>query len=260
LLNDLEATAYAVSALGEGELRCLSTASRPEPGRPRAVIAAGTGLGMAIMTAEPDGFRPSASEGGHVEFAPQDELEIDLLRFLKRDLEHVSIERLVSGPGLVRLYDFFCDRGELTKNETLAERVRAAPDSAPAAVARAALSSECPVATAALDLFVKQYGAVAGNLALTAYATGGLYLAGGIAPKILQKLEDGTFMRSFTAKGRLRPLTERVPVFVLLNEQAPLYGAAHFAKMALASLCLIAMRPPPRRSVRPHVPVTHHDP
>jgi glucokinase len=234
LLNDLEATAHAVAALEDGELKRLSQASRAEANRPRAVVAAGTGLGMAIIVPDGNGYRPCASEGGHVEFAPQNELEIDLLRFLQRDHEHVSIERLVSGPGLARLYDFFSERGGHAQNQRVSELVRANPPEAPAAIAAAALSRECGVSLAALELFVRQYGVVAGNLALTACATGGLYLAGGIAPKILPVLADGGFMQGFLAKGRLRPLVERVPVYAVLNEQAPLIGAAHYGSRALS--------------------------
>jgi glucokinase len=234
LLNDLEATAHAVSALEEAELTRLSPASHAEPDRPRAVVAAGTGLGMAIIVPDGGGFRPCASEGGHVEFAPQNELEIDLLRFLQRDHAHVSVERVVSGPGLARLYDFFSERGAHPKNQRIGELMRQNPVEAPAAIATAALAHECAVSSAALDLFVRLYGAVAGNLALTACATGGLYLAGGIAPKILPKLQQGGFMQGFLDKGRLQSLVERVPVYVVLNEQAPLLGAAHYGSRALS--------------------------
>jgi glucokinase len=234
LLNDLEATAHAVAALEDAELKRLSSASRAEANRPRAVVAAGTGLGMAIIVPDGSGFRPCASEGGHVEFAPQNELEIDLLRFLQRDHEHVSIERLVSGPGLARLYDFFSERGGHARNQRVSELVRENPAEAPATIAAAALARECAVSVAALEFFVRQYGVVSGNLALTSCATGGLYLAGGIAPKILPMLEQGGFMQGFLAKGRLRSLVERVPVHVVLNEQAPLIGAAHYGSRALS--------------------------
>ena len=234
LLNDLEATAHAVPALEDAELRRLSLSSRPDANRPRAIVAAGTGLGMALIVPEGGAFRPCASEGGHVEFAPQNELEIDLLRFLQRDHEHVSVERIVSGPGLARVYEFFSERGGHAQNQRVQEVVRTDPAEAPAVIARAALAQECAVSVAALELFVRQYGVVAGNLALTACATGGLYLAGGIAPKILPMLERGGFMQAFAAKGRLRALVERVPVYVVLNEQAPLIGAAHYGSRALS--------------------------
>ena len=233
LLNDLEATAHALSALDDSELSRLSRASHAEPGRARAVVAAGTGLGMAILAPERNGFRPLASEGGHVEFAPQTELEIELLRFLQRDLEHVSIERIVSGPGLVRVYEFFATRSGARPNAELVRRVGADAGEAPARITRAALEAECEAASAALELFIHLYGAVAGNLSLTAYATGGLYLAGGIAPKILRKLQEGAFMTAFNAKGRLSSVTQRVPVYVVLNEHAPLLGAANYALSSL---------------------------
>lgn len=229
LLNDLEATAHAVAALDDGAFRRLSAAARAEPGRPQAVIAAGTGLGMALLAPDATGFRPLASEGGHVDFAPRDELEIDLLRALQKDYGHVSVERILSGPGLARLYEFFCERPGVRVNSAVRTAVRSDPAEAPARVSSAALGAECEAAVLALDLFVRQYGAVAGNLGLTTYATGGLYLAGGIAPKILPQLERGGFMQAFNDKGRLRSLTERIPVYVILDEQAPLLGAAHQA-------------------------------
>lgn len=233
LLNDLEATAHAIAVLEPSELLRLSTAAAAEPGRARAVIAAGTGLGMALLAPSPQGFVPLASEGGHVELAPQDELELALLRDLLREHEHVSIERVVSGPGLVRLYRFFSERGEVVANPEVAALVHADPTHAPAVVTRAALAGDCAVSAQALELFVRLYGAVAGNLCLTAYATGGVYLAGGIAPKLASKLAEGGFMRAFNAKGRLSSVTQRAPVYVVMNEQAPLLGAARYASLSL---------------------------
>lgn len=234
LLNDLEATAHSVSALEASELVRLSDVEQAEPGRPRALVAAGTGLGMAILVPDGSSYRPLASEGGHVEFAPQTAIEFELLRFLQRDLEHVSIERVVSGPGLLRLYEFFGERPDTAKNPQLAARIAATPAEAPALITENALSGECRACAAALDQFITAYGAVAGNLALTAYATGGLYVAGGIAPKILPVLQRGGFLRAFNAKGRLASLTRRVPVHVVLNEQAPLFGAAAHAARRLS--------------------------
>jgi glucokinase len=234
LLNDLEATAHSVSALSASELVRLSDAEQAEAGRPRALVAAGTGLGMAILVPDGFGFRPLASEGGHVEFAPQTELELELLRFLQRDLEHVSVERVVSGPGLVRVYEFFAERTDTAANPELAARIGAAPAEAPALITQAASAGSCAASAAALELFVSVYGAVAGNLALTAYATGGMYVAGGIAPKILPVLQRGGFLRAFNAKGRLASLTRRVPVYVVLNEEAPLFGAAAHAARNLS--------------------------
>ena len=233
LLNDLEATAHSVSALHPSELVRLSDVEQAEPGRPRALVAAGTGLGMAVLVPDGAAFRPLASEGGHVEFAPQSAIELELLRFLQRDLEHVSVERVVSGPGLLRVYEFFGERAETATNPQLAARIAADPADAPALITKSALSGECHACAAALELFVSVYGAVAGNLALTAYATGGMYVAGGIAPKILPVLQRGGFLRAFNAKGRLASLTRRVPVHVVLNEQAPLFGAAAHAARRL---------------------------
>lgn len=226
LLNDLEATAYAIAALQPSELALLSNTSEAEPGRPRAVIAAGTGLGVGLIVQEGTRWRPLASEGGHVDFAPRNELEIDLLRFLQRRHEHVSVERILSGPGIVTLYEFFCERAGVQPNPAVAEKVKADPVDAPGVISTAAMAGQCPACSGALDLFCDQYGAVAGNLALTSYATGGVYLAGGIAPKLLAKLKDGRFMSAFLAKGRLSSLSQRIPVYVVLNELAALHGAA----------------------------------
>jgi glucokinase len=226
LINDLEATAYAIATLGANELEALSATRDAEPGRPRAVIAAGTGLGMSLIVQDGKRWRPLASEGGHVEFAPQSELEIDLLRFLQKRTGHVSVERLLSGPGLVSLYEFFSQRAGVGVNAAIAAKVKAEPKDAPGTITHAAMDEVCPACVGALNLFCEQYGAVAGNLALTAYATGGVYLAGGIAPKILKKLKDGRFMSAFLAKGRLSSLSKRMPVYVVLNELAGVHGAA----------------------------------
>lgn len=226
LLNDLEATAYAIAGLQPNELEVLSQTREAEPRRPRAVIAAGTGLGVGLIVQEGSRWRPLASEGGHVEFAPRNELEIDLFRFLQRRTEHVSVERILSGPGIVSLYEFFRERPGVTANAEIAAKIAANPGDAPGIVSNAAMSGQCAACSGALDLFCDQYGAVAGNLALTTYATGGLYLAGGIAPKLLRKLKDGRFMNAFLAKGRLGSVCKRVPVYVVLNELAALDGAA----------------------------------
>ena len=231
LINDLEATAERAATLTEADVFVLNRGRRPAgPLTNGAVIAAGTGLGMALLHPIDGAWWPVPSEGGHVDLAPRNELEMDLLRFLLRRHRRVSVERVVSGPGLHALYDFFVERRELTPNpEVLAELSAGGDIDEPRIVSEAALSGRCPVANAALDAFVSFYGAVAGNLGLIAVSTGGLFIGGGIAPKILERLKAGAFMEAFTNKGRLSPLLELMPVHVILDADAALMGAARRA-------------------------------
>lgn len=231
LINDLEATAERAATLSADDVYVLN------PGKPTggvlnngAVVAAGTGLGMAVLHTVDDAWWPVASEGGHVDLAPRNELEMDLLRFLLERHRRVSIERVVSGPGLRALYDFFLGRASEAANAEVRQAVLSADDEdGPRVVSEAALDERCPVASQALDLFVSLYGAVAGNLGLTAMATGGVFIGGGIAPKVLERIKAGGFMESFTNKGRLSPLLERTPVHVILDPEAALMGAARRA-------------------------------
>lgn len=230
LMNDLEATAERAATLSGDDVFVLNEGRRPSgPLTNGAVIAAGTGLGMAVLHPIAGAWWPVASEGGHVDLAPKNELEMDLLRFLSKRHRRVSIERVVSGPGLFALYEFFVERGEQTPNPEVQAQVRAASADAPAIVSEAALTGRCPVASSALDLFVSFYGAVAGNLGLMAVSTGGMFVGGGIAPKILERLKSGLFMQAFTFKGRLSPLLETMPVYVILDPDAALHGAARRA-------------------------------
>ena len=224
LVNDLVATAQGVLALRDEDLEVLQ-AGEAEPGGNRAVIAAGTGLGEALLVHQEQGYEPLASEGGHTDFAPRDELEVELLRHLTGiHGAHVSYERVVSGPGLVSLYRFLRETGRGEEPQWLAGKL-AAGDPA-AVIATAALEGTSPLCSLALDRFISSYGAEAGNLALKVLATGGVYLGGGIAPKILPKLREKTFIESFLAKGRYRKLMEKVPVRVILNPRTALLGAA----------------------------------
>ncbi|HTM45867.1 MAG TPA: glucokinase [Polyangiaceae bacterium] len=230
LINDLEATAEGIAALNPDELETLN-AGVPSTGTLQcgAVIAAGTGLGMAVLQPIGGQWIPAASEGGHADYAPRNEKEMALLAFLLGRHQRVSTERVVSGPGLHAIYDFVVALGKLTPNPDLARAIAANKEEAPAQIGQAALAKQCPACVEALDLFAAAYGACAGNLGLTALSSGGLFLGGGIATKILPKLRDGTFMTAFKAKGRLSPLVERMPVHVILNPQAPLFGAARRA-------------------------------
>jgi glucokinase len=227
LLNDLEAGAYGIFTLESHELLTLNDGEVRRPGN-KVLISAGTGLGEATLYDDGREYYPSASEGGHGDFAPKDETEIELLRYLIEKFGHVSYERVVSGPGLFNIYNFLRDSGRLPEPGWLKEKLSAANDPS-AVISQGALSAESEICVNALDLFVSVYGAEAGNLALRGKATGGVYVGGGIAPKILGKLKEGSFMRAFVDKGRYAELLSAMPVQVILNDQAALQGAAYYA-------------------------------
>jgi glucokinase len=230
LLNDLESTAYGLSELKPEEMATLNAGASASGNA--ALIAAGTGLGVASLFWDGDSFLPSASEGGHMDFAPRNEAEIELLRFLLAEHRHVSVERVLSGPGLYNIYRFLRSSGHGEETPEVEERMRHEDQSS--VIANAALNGESELCAKALDMFASIYGAVAGNVALLLKATGGVFIGGGIAPKILEKLEDGTFMGAFLDKGRLTPLLEEVRVQVVLNNKAALLGAARVAARTLA--------------------------
>jgi glucokinase len=227
LLNDLEAGAYGIFTLGDDEFYPLNPGKLHQSGN-KGLIAAGTGLGQAILYDDGRHFRPLASEGGHADFAPRDELEIELLRYLIGRFGHVSYERVLSGPGLHNVYRFFKECRGMAEPQVLAERFAAGEDPG-AVISQAALAGEAEICVESLNLFASIYGAEAGNLALRAKAVRGLYVGGGIAPKILAKLKDGVFMRAFVDKGRYAEFVGAIPVQVVLNEQAALRGAAYYA-------------------------------
>lgn len=233
LLNDLEATARGIPALGQDDLLTLQ-AGAPDACGNQAVIAAGTGLGEAGLYWDGAAHHPFATEGGHATFAPRDARELALLHFMQQQHEHVSWERVLSGMGLRDLYDFMLVHLGATTPSWLADEI-AAGDKA-AAVSAAALSGRDEVCVATLHLFVELYGAEAGNLALKIMSRGGLFIGGGIAPKILPLLQDGTFLGAFLDKGRMQPLLAAMPVKVILNDRAALYGPAlHAARQAEAA-------------------------
>ncbi|HKX50911.1 MAG TPA: glucokinase [Candidatus Binatia bacterium] len=229
LLNDLEAAAYGVFTLAPEEFLVLNEGVSRRPGN-KAVIAAGTGLGETILFDDGKNYYPLASEGGHADFAARNEMEIELLRYLIGRFGRVSYERVVSGPGLANIYDFLIQKRDVAVPGPFAEKIAAAEDRS-ALISQAALAGEPEIAVKALDLFVSSYGAEAGNLALKGKAIGGVYVGGGIAPKILSKLKDGTFMHAFNDKGRYRDLVSSIPVYVILNEKAALRGAAYHATL-----------------------------
>lgn len=227
LINDLEATGYGIATLRPDEFVTLNE-RKANPVGNAALIAPGTGLGEAILFWDGRQHRPSASEGGHADFAPRNELEIDLLRHLLKTYDHVSYDQVISGRGLRQVYDFFRSTGRFEEPTWLKQELESADD-ASAVISRAALEKRSELCVQALDLWVSVFGAEAGNLALKALATGGVYLGGGIAPKILPKLKQGGFLQAFWDKGRLGPLVAQMPVRVILNEKTALYGAAAFA-------------------------------
>lgn len=226
LLNDLEANALGLDTLTPDQLHNLNP-GQARSGANRALIAAGTGLGLALMLPEGDGWQVVASEGGHVDFAPRTEREMALWRFLAADHGHISVERVVSGQGLANVYAYLKHSG-LAEPEWLTRRLAEAPDSA-AVIAQAGLAGESTLCAEALEMFLSAYGAAAGNLALTALATGGVYLGGGIAPKLLDAFPRSGFLAAFADKGRFAPLLHQIPIHVILEAKCALWGAAAHA-------------------------------
>ncbi len=230
LINDLEANAYGVAVLQSQDFVALNKGVRNAGGN-MAIISAGTGLGEAVMYWDGAVHRPFASEGGHVDFAPRNHLEMELLSYSLNRYRRVSYERLVSGPGLVNIYQFLRDTGKGKEPDWLVEQLRQG-DPAPI-ISQCAMEGKSPLCLQAMEIFVSLYGAEAGNLALKVMATGGVYLGGGIAPKIIVKLKEPEFMNAFTAKGRMRPLLQDIPVKVIMNPKTALLGAARHAALNL---------------------------
>lgn len=224
LINDLEATAYGVECLRESQIYTLNEGRAGRVGH-RALIAAGTGLGMAGLFWDGARHRPFPTEGGHIDFAPRDDNEYELLKYTQRKIGgRVSYERVLSGPGLFNIYEFLREREPSQEPAWLAEEIKEGDPSA--AVSNAALEGKSNLAARALDMFTSIYGAMAGNLALLIKPAAGLYVGGGIAPKILDKLRDGTFMRAYLDKGRMSFICEETPVRIILEDKTALYGAA----------------------------------
>jgi len=228
LLNDLESNAWGVAVLKKTDFHVLHDGDAKAKGN-RAVIAAGTGLGEAMMFFDGETHHAFGIEGGHADLAPRNDLEIELFKFLLAKWpQHVSCERVLSGPGFKNVYDFLKSTGRFgTEPAWLTEEMQKMDPSA--AITKAGLAGKSDLCAKTLDLFVSVYGAEAGNLALKAMATGGLYIGGGIGPKIIDKLKDGTFMQAFFAKGRFQNLLKKIPVKVILNDKTALLGAAYYA-------------------------------
>ena len=226
LLNDLESIANGVPVLEPADLHKLNE-GRPARRGAMAVFAPGTGLGEAFLTWDGSRYEAHPSEGGHTSFAPMNSLEVDLLRYLQQRFDHVSFERVCSGIGLPNIYAFLKDSGHGEEPAWLAERIAAADDPTPVIVQAALVDDRpCQLCVDTLNTFVSIMGAEAGNLALKVLATGGVYLGGGIPPRILPALEQGPFMQTFQRKGRMSGLMSRMPVHVILNPKVALLGAA----------------------------------
>ena len=240
LLNDVETLAWSVARLGSGDLVAL------QPGigsltENVAIIAAGTGLGFSALVRSGGVATSLPSEGGHAEFAPRTDVEVELWRHLHGRFGHVSSERVLSGPGLRNIYEFLRDTGSGAEPAWLAEELRVGDPSA--TIATNGFSGRSPLCAQALTMFIEIYGAESGNWMLRTMARGGVYLGGGIAPKLFARPRAPgdavnareVFLRGFVDKGRLRPLLESVPVQVIVNDEAALLGSAHFALAAASA-------------------------
>lgn len=230
LLNDLEAAAYGMLFLRDDELCPLNPDALPRRKGNVAVIAAGTGLGEGMLFWDGHKYHPLASEGGHCDFAPQTDEEIELFRWLKDKFGHVSYERILSGPGFYNVFSFLRETGRYPESAALKESLAAGGDPN-VAITRLGVFGDDALCSAAIDLFCSIYGAEAGNLALKCVAVGGVFVGGGIAPKLgAAVLKRGNFLNAFMNKGRFTSLMKSLEVNVALNPRAPLIGAAHYAK------------------------------
>jgi glucokinase len=226
LLNDLEAYAYGIDALESKDFITLSEGSEDAEGN-RAVISARTGLGVAGLYW--DGFRhhPFACEGGHADFAPRDELQMELLAYLQKKYGRISCERILSGPGIRNIYEFLRDAHKAEEPAWLRERINAAQD-VPALISQLAMEGKAPICDQTLTIFVSVFGAETGNCALRYMTTGGIYIGGSIAAKIVSRMKDPVFMQSFLDKGRMETLLKDMPVKIILNDDCGLIGAARY--------------------------------
>jgi glucokinase len=235
LINDLVATAEGIPLLAGNETAVLQAGVAEPAGHEgnRALLAAGTGLGMALLPRMGTSWVPVPSEGGHADFAPRNEDEIGLLRYLRERYGRVSIERILSGPGLFNIYTYLRDIRHAPESDEVREAFARGDDPSRVIGEHGLPPGNCSICVKALEMFAAVYGAVAGNLALTCVATNGVWLGGGIAPKILPRLTDGLFLQTFLAKGRFVPFLERVPVRVILNQRTAMLGAARRAASLL---------------------------
>jgi glucokinase len=232
LINDLYANAHGIAVLAESDFVVLNPGISQPTGN-RALISAGTGLGEAGLFADTFGaYHPFPSEGGHTDFGPRDDLEMELWKYLHGRFGHVSYERILSGPGLHNVYEFLRDTGRGQEPAWLKEQISKGDPAA--AISKSGMDGTSEICTQALDIFVSLYGSEAGNLTLKLLATGGTYIGGGIAPKIISKLKGTSFMESFITKGRLGAVLKDIPVRVITNDKTALFGAGRVAALSLA--------------------------
>ncbi len=226
LLNDLEAFAYGIDGLDSKDFITLSEGSEDAEGN-RAVISAKTGLGVAGMYW--DGFRhhPFACEGGHADLAPRNDIEMELLSYLQKKYGRISCERVLSGPGIKNIYDFLRDTHKAEEPEWLHTQIDSAPDP-PALISQMALEGKAAICDQALSIFVSVFGAQTGNCALNFMSTGGIFIGGSIAAKIVPKMKDPVFLESFLDKGRMETILKNMPVKIVVNDDAGLIGAARY--------------------------------
>jgi glucokinase len=230
LLNDIEAHAWGIRSLKSEEIVVINEGKKVAGNQ--AFIAAGTGLGEAGLFWDGATHHPFATEGGHTDFCPRDELEMELLRYLTKRDEHISQERVISGTGLYSLYRFLVEMRLEDDSEEGFQQIVTSDDAA-RTISERALSEESPICHRALEWFVSLYGGEAGNVALKFLALGGVYIGGGIAPKIVEILKEGPFMKAFVAKGRFSQLLESIPVKVVMNDRTALLGAAEYGRIKL---------------------------
>jgi glucokinase len=233
LLNDLTATALAVPLLDRRKFFTLNKArmQKGQERKPLGLVAPGTGLGQALLIFKNGRYIPISSEGGHADFSPNTEAEVRLWKYLYKRFGHVSIERVLSGSGLLNIYSWIKETGRHREPAWLNKKIKAMDPAT--AITESALEDKHPLCVESLNMFVSILGAVSGNLALIALTTGGVYLGGGIPPRILPKLREGLFMAAFVNKGRFKAFMGKIPVRVILDDKAALIGAAHCA----ASVC-----------------------
>jgi len=234
LINDLEANGYGIPELSADQIFTLNVGDASAVGN-RALVSAGTGLGEGVLVWNGKVHLPLASEGGHADFAPRNELEVDLLRYLIRILKgRVSFERVVSGLGLKNIYSFLRDEKGMEEPAWLKERMQ--NEDPNAVIGELGEQGTNELCAKTLEMFTTSYGAEAGNMALKVLAVGGMYLGGGIAPKILKTMQSGPFMQAFTDKGRLSDLLVKTPVRIILESRCALMGAAAYAEARAAEL------------------------
>ena len=219
----MEAKAYGLKVLKKEELFCLNQGEKQAGNQ--ALIAAGTGLGEAGLFWDGKDHIPFACEGGHTDFGPRDPLEIDLLIYLQKKFGHVSYERIVSGPGIYLLYEFLVETGREKRSSYVEGQKKS-----PLVISEGALKMKDPVCERVIDLFLSIYGAESGNVALKFFSLGGVFIGGGIAPFFAHQMKTGSFLSSFLNKGRFKSLLETMPVYVILNDDASLLGAAYYAE------------------------------